>query len=65
MRQFNKRYWPHQVRFPDSHELAHHNVDKLERFCYDNFKTGDWNNVNRYFVFKRETDYAFFMLRWA
>jgi hypothetical protein len=67
MRVFNKKYWPHQIRLRtvENNELSHHNVEKMERFCYDNFKSREWNNHNRYFVFKREEDLTFFMLRWG
>jgi hypothetical protein len=40
-------------------------VANLERFCYDHFPSGNWRNNGLYFVFKREQDATFFMLRWG
>lgn len=64
MQVYNKRYWPHQVRMLPK-EDAWAQKAELERFCYDSFKSGNWRNNGLYFVFKREQDAAFFMLRWG
>ena len=62
MRQFNRRYWPYQINVrPEERKLL---TEDMERYCYDNFKTSDWRNDGRYFVFKREQDLTLFSLRW-
>lgn len=64
MQVLNKKYWPHQYRMlPD--EDAWSQVASLERFCYENFKSGDWRNYGLYFCFKRKEDATFFLLRWG
>lgn len=60
MRVFNKRYWPHQVRLQERNP-----VDKMERYCYENFKTAEWRNLGHYFVFKRSEDLTLFALKWG
>ncbi len=57
MRVLNKKYWPHQVTVKDTQDA--------ERWCYDNFKSGNWRNIGRYFAFKNGQDATMFMLRWA
>ncbi len=64
MQAYNKRYWPHQFRMlpePDAWEQA----ERLERFCYDHYRSGDWRNNGLYFAFKREQDATHFLLRWG
>lgn len=64
MQTYNKRYWPHQCRMlPEPDAWAQ--KEKLERYCYDNFKSGNWRNNGLYFVFKREADATLFLLRWG
>lgn len=65
MRVFNKRHWPYQIRLLEGEPKSVPYVETIERFCYDHFVTQDWNNVGHYFVFKREADFTFFMLRWG
>lgn len=64
MQTYNKKYWPHQFRMlppPDPWPY----VSELEKFCYDNFKSGNWRNNGLYFVFKRQDDATLFLLRWG
>ena len=56
----NKKYWPHQ------HVVRGWSmVRPAERWCYQNFKSRNWNNVGKYFAFKRKEDYEWFLLRWS
>ena len=64
MRVYNKRYWPHQYRMLPK-EDAWAQKSELERYCYDNFKSGNWRNDGLYFVFKRQADATLFLLRWG
>ena len=64
MRVYNKRYWPHQFRMVPQEDAWAQKVD-LERFCYDNFKSGNWRNDGLYFVFKRQADATLFLLKWG
>ena len=62
-RVLNKKYWPYQFAM-----LSTEHVDQLatlERWCYDNFKSGDWRNYGLRFAFKRQEDAVLFRLRWA
>ena len=64
MQVFNKKYWPYQYRMllePDAWEQ----VCRLEAYCYDNFKSGNWRNNGLYFVFKRQADATLFLLKWG
>ena len=64
MQMYNKKYWPYQFRMlPESD--AWEQKAKLERYCYDNFKSGDWRSAGLYFVFKRQEDATLFALRWG
>jgi hypothetical protein len=56
---FNTKYWPHQyyVNYLDRQEV--------ERWCYDNFKSRNWNSYRNQFVFKRKEDAMLFALRWT
>jgi Major capsid protein Gp23 len=56
---FNTKYWPHQyyVNYLDRREV--------ERWCYDNFKSRNWNSYRNQFVFKRKEDAMLFALRWS
>lgn len=56
---FNTKYWPHQyyVNYLDRKEV--------ERWCYDNFKSRNWNSYRNQFVFKRKEDAMLFALRWS
>jgi len=54
MRVLNKRYWPHQFEVK--------NTQDAERWCYNNFKSGNWRNVGRTFAFKNGEDLSFFIL---
>jgi hypothetical protein len=40
-------------------------AQKLERFCYEHYRSGDWRNNGLYFVFKREQDATHFLLKWG
>ena len=64
MQTYNKKYWPHQFRMlPD--EDAWEQVSKLEAYCYEHFKSGNWRNNGLYFAFKRQDDAILFALRWG
>jgi hypothetical protein len=56
---FNKKYWPHQyyVNYLDRCEV--------ERWCYDNFKSRNWNSYRNLFALKRKEDAMLFALRWG
>jgi hypothetical protein len=58
MRVLNKKYWPHHVKVED-------NSGAKERWCYENFKSANWRNVDTYFAFKRSEDAVLFSLRWS
>lgn len=55
----NTRYWPHQ------HCVEFSRIAEVERWCYANLKTKNWRNQAQFFAFKRDRDFALFMLRWA
>jgi hypothetical protein len=40
-------------------------VADLERWCYDNFRSGDWRNFGLHFAFKRREDATMFALKWT
>ena len=66
MRVLNRKYWPHQHRFIDLEKpRSIPFVEDIERWCYDNFKSGNWRNTGYYFAFKRHDDFVLFMLRWS
>ncbi len=65
MRVLNKKYWPYQIRLDTPIIERKFTVQDLERFCYENFKSRNWQNIGWYFVFKQGTDYSFFVLRWG
>jgi hypothetical protein len=56
---FNAKYWPH-VKM-----LSWIQVHEAERWCYANFKSGNWRSRALHFAFKREQDYMLFLLRWS
>lgn len=56
----NSRYWPYKMVIEDWYQIS-----TAERFCYDNFKSRNWRNINRHFYFKRHEDAALFTLRWS
>jgi hypothetical protein len=58
-RKYNKKYWPYQYAVFD------HSVIEVERWCWTNFKGRYWHSDCRTFVFKRQKDYAWFMLKWG
>ena len=64
MQVYNKKYWPHQFRMLPKEDVWEQK-NELERFCYDNFKSGNWRNNGLYFVFKRQTDATLFLLKWS
>jgi hypothetical protein len=64
MHSYNKKYWPYQFRMLSESD-AWGQVCRLEAYCYDNFKSGNWRNSGLYFVFKRQQDATLFALRWA
>jgi hypothetical protein len=64
MQVLNKKYWPYQFRMLPDPDPWEQKVE-LERYCYDNFKSGDWRNNGLYFVFKRQADATLFALRWG
>lgn len=69
MRVFNKKYWPYQVRLsPPRDEPSVWHTDttlkEIERWCYQNVKSKNWNNSKYYFVFKEGKDATMFSLRW-
>lgn len=64
MQHYNKKYWPHQFRMlpePDAWEQ----VCRLEAFCYEHYRSGNWRNNGLYFAFKKEADAMHFILRWG
>jgi hypothetical protein len=64
MQVFNKKYWPHQFRvLPQEDPWVQ--TCQIERFCYDSFRSENWRNNGLYFVFKKEQDAAYFLLRWG
>ena len=60
MRVLNKKYWPHQVTMDYKKD-----IDKMERWCYNNLKSANWRNYNRMFAFKRQEDASYFLLIWS
>lgn len=56
----NKRYWPHRIVIKDWYD-----INKAERFCYDNFRSRNWRNITKYFYFKNQNDATLFTLRWG
>ncbi len=56
----NKTHWPYQLEIKSWYDIGN-----AERFCYDNFRSGNWRNTTRYFGFKRKEDYEWFVLRWS
>jgi hypothetical protein len=64
MQVFNKKYWPHQFRVLPQEDPWTQTYE-IERFCYESFKSENWRNVGLYFVFKKEQDASYFLLRWG
>ena len=64
-RVLNKRYWPYQFKMLNNQGDAWQQVADLERWCYDNFRSGDWRNFGLHFAFKRREDATMFALKWA
>lgn len=56
---FNKKYWPYQ------YNVGREDRWDIERWCYDNFKSRNWNSYRNQFVFKRKEDAMLFALRWG
>ena len=61
MRVLNKKYWPHQFTM----DRRKYDVDKLERWCYDKFKSANWRNYGNLFAFKQQHDASYFLLFWS
>ena len=60
VRILNRKYWPVSIKINDE------DYEKATRWCYENFKSANWRNINpSYFYFKREQDATLFSLRWA
>jgi hypothetical protein len=56
----NKTYWPHYHKFD---KFMYEDVD---RWCYANFKSSNWRSIyGVHYAFKREEDFALFLLRWV
>lgn len=64
MRTMNKRFWPYQFRMLP-HQNPEAQVQDIEKYCYENFKSGNWRNYGLYFCFKRHDDAILFALRWS
>lgn len=65
MRILNKKYWPHHiVTRKDNSSIYIAELDEMEQWCYQNFKSADWRNLRNYFAFKNEEDAMIFSLRW-
>jgi hypothetical protein len=64
-RVLNKKYWPYQFKMLPNEGSFSDQVYVLERWCYDNFKSGDWRNFGLVFAFKRHDDAVLFRLRWG
>lgn len=68
MRVLNKKYWPYQITL-DSKDVKYiTDKDHRERWCYENFKSRNWNCYGWYpktFAFKREEDAVLFALKWS
>jgi hypothetical protein len=58
--ELNSNYWPYQFDLKDWR-----NINVVEQFCYQSFKSRNWRNRGRYFGFKRKQDYEWFLLRWS
>jgi hypothetical protein len=58
---FNPKYWPYQHKV----SATKTNRWEVERWCYDNFKSRNWNSYRNQFVFKRKEDAMLFALRWS
>lgn len=58
---FNPKYWPYQHKV----SATKTNRQEVERWCYDNFKSRNWNSYRNQFVFKRKEDAMLFALRWS
>lgn len=56
---FNEKYWPHIKT------ISWNQLFEAERWCYQNFRSRNWRNQGLHFAFKREQDYALFLLRWS
>ena len=54
---FNRKYWPYQIKIPGTYMPW-----DAERFCYQHFRSRNWRSYGFYFAFKREEDFAWFML---
>lgn len=54
----NKKYWPHQF------VAEWTKVHAMEQWCYKNFKGKHWRSTGRFFAFKRQKDYEWFILMW-
>lgn len=61
MRVLNKKYWPHQYKILPEVDPQEQMI-RLERLCYDNFKSGNWRNYGLYFCFKKSEDASWFLL---
>lgn len=61
MRVLNKKYWPYQFTM----DRKKHNIDELERWCYDKFKSANWRNYGNLFAFKQQHDASYFLLFWS
>lgn len=59
---YNKRYWPYQhyVGFKYSYQQ----MEEIESWCWKNFKGRYWHSSERFYAFKRQADYNWFVLRW-
>lgn len=60
IRVLNKKYWPHQFKMGYIKD-----IDKMERWCYNNLKSADWRNYGTFFAFKKQEDASYFLLMWT
>lgn len=67
MRVLNKKYWPYQITL-DKRVRYITDSDPRERWCYENFKSANWNCLGydpKTFAFKRQEDAVLFALKWS
>lgn len=60
---FNKKYWPYQ--YYCGFKYSYQQMEEIERWCWQHFKGRNWRSADRFFAFKRQKDYNWFMLRWS
>lgn len=60
---YNKRYWPYQYYL--GFRYSYDEMADIERWCWRHFKGRFWRSDERFFAFKRQKDFNWFMLRWS